>query len=229
MQNSIRLFQQQIQCFLRYIYFVVFGLSILSNEIVAQNKPCASEIILREFERIGVIYEQGDNSHPVIRSINAYTKSAKKAAYCGSTIGWICANAGIEVQGMPTSLMSVAKNWERQGEVVWHNNKGWTTITHVPQCDEIFVMFFTWGSNHVEIATQFHGGLNFIDGAGNTSNSKVRKPAFGKLNAVRLSRKERIKAGIYVPMPKREGIFAHKERYQEIGLVKILKFKVRIL
>jgi hypothetical protein len=224
MCQEIRLLYKFIPNILRYFYFVVFGGFVFSNELAAQSVPCASELILKEFERIGIIYENGDNNHPVIKSINEYTKVHSKAAYCGSTIGWICHNAGIEVQGMPVSMMPLASNWAKQGEEVWHHSKGWKTIKHTPECDEIFVMLFRWSSNHVEIALQFHGGLNFIDGAGNTSNSKVRKKPFEKSDLT----KSKNKAGVYIPSTKRiEGIYVYKERYRTMGLIKILKFKVK--
>ena len=172
-----------------------------------------------QFLKYHYTLEKGDNIAPIITDINKFGGESARAAYCGNTIGYFCEQAGVQVIDFRPELMSLAANWGRKGKIVWDGFNGWRGAARQPADDEIWVLHFMWnGRNHVGMVTECHGGLRFITGEGNTSENKVRI-----IGSTAYQRPAQTRA-----MPYRQGIFATKERYNTVGLLKIVKFKVKV-
>jgi hypothetical protein len=193
----------------------------------------ATERLREVYRKHNGTFEQGENTHPTIANINAWIDLPKKSAYCGSTIVWMCKEAGLELVDVPITKMGLARNWKHYGKVKWDSYNGWRAgVKHEPAADEIFVLYFNWnGRGHVGVALWYHGGINYITGEGNTSNAKVRKKKYGMLSEGLPSVAE-----LYVPAVMRngkpvyrQGIFAYKERYQTKGLTAIVAVKVKVV
>ena len=172
-----------------------------------------------EFLKHHYTLERGDNNAPVITLINKFGGEGARAPYCGNTIGYFCEQSGVQVIDFKPELMSLAANWGRKGKVVWDGFNGWRTAQRQPADDEIWVLHFFWEKrNHVGMVVECHGGLRFVTGEGNTSEKMVRV-----LGDTKYQRPSQTKA-----MPYRQGIFVSKERYNTTGLVRVVKFKVKI-
>lgn len=202
-----------------------------TNRVELNN---ATERLRAIYKRYNGTFEVGENNHPTITEINRWINLPRTSAYCGSTIVWMCKEAGLELVDIPITKMGLAYNWKRYGKTLWDISNGWRPgAKKLPADDEIYVLYFNWnGRGHVGVVLWYHGGVNFITGEGNTSNAKVRRKKYGELNeAVMPPPME-----LYVPyktvkgVPQyRQGIFAYKERYRTQGLVAIVSVQVKFL
>ncbi len=163
------------------------------------------------------------NDNPVILAMNKDFRINPISAYCGVSLYYLCKQAGFELD-IPKKEAPVARNWGLHGEVVWSQYNGWKEGTkRTPSKDEIFVILFNYnGRNHVGVILAFHGGLNFVTGEGNTSDTGVRKTGFEYFNNSVSKRKD-----IYMLKLGRQGIYSCKERYNPVGLYKIIKYKIK--
>lgn len=166
---------------------------------------------------------RSENSNPVIASINQKMGVWSRAHYCGSALYVFGKEAGFNWD-IPKSQAPRAANWKNYGEVVWNKFSGWKpNATKIPAWDEVYILFFNWnGQNHVGVALEFHGGINFITGEGNTSGIGVRILTEATTNYVDKPKSKRI----YISNSQSEGIWMRKERYQTSALVAIIKYKV---
>jgi len=213
------------------ILYLLFCISIYTvNNSYSQNvsgsklNKDATSILKEVYLKYNEIYEYtGKNDNPVIKNINASYKIPLNSAYCGSSLYFLCKEAGFELE-IPKSKAPVARNWGLYGEVVWSAYNGWkSNVSHKPNSDEIFVLLFNYnGANHITCILDVHKDLYYITGEGNTSDIKVRKKEFLYYNNILSKRKD-----IYIPSYKRQGIFAGKERYSSNGMYKIIKYKVK--
>lgn len=164
------------------------------------------------------------NDNPTIYGFNKRMGSPANAPYCGNSLYMLCREAGFHLE-IPKYAAPAARNWKRWGTIVWDRYNGWKPgMTHTPKSDEIFVVVFNWnGQNHVGVALQFHGGINFITGEGNTSGSKVRDSQSELLNLVGKPQPPAIYIRTYET---RQGIWSRKQRYGEAGLVAVVAYKI---
>lgn len=217
-----------------YILFC-FGWYLLTDANAQQTGGTqlvsATDKLRVVFQKHNGTFEIGENNHPTITQINKWIELPKASPYCGSTIVYMCKEAGLELVDLPITKMGLAKNWKKYGTTVWDSYNGWRGKKQ-PGPNEIYVLLFNWnGRYHVGVALYFHGGINYITGEGNTSNAKVRRKKYGKLVSPALPPAE-----LYVPYvvvrgkPQyRQGIFAYKERYATKGLVAVISIKVKHL
>lgn len=202
-----------------------------ANAQQAGGTLTATEKLREVYRKHNGTFENGNNNHPTITQINKWIDLPRTSPYCGSTIVWMCKEAGLELVDIPITKMGLAKNWKKYGRVVWDSSNGWRpSAKKVPNGDEIYVLYFNWnGRGHVGVALWYHGGINYITGEGNTSNAKVRRRAYGELINPQLPPSQ-----LYVPFTLykgkplyRQGIFAFKERYNTSGLIAVVAVKVK--
>lgn len=204
-----------------------FNIFIAYNSL-SQNVPngelSATDRLKTVYLRYNETYElTGRNDNPVIKKINNSFKINPVSAYCGSSLYYLCMEAGFELN-IPKSQSPIARNWSKHGEVVWSSYNGWKVgKEHKPKPNEIFVLLFNYnGQNHITVILDIHGDLNYITGEGNTSDSKVRKKEYLYYNNIKAKNKN-----IYIVNKKRQGIFAGKERYHSSAMSMIIKYQVK--
>ena len=214
--------RQKILYFLFCINFVSYSNSVTQN-VPSGKLECATDVLKKFYLKHNYTYEKTNkNDNLLVQEINKFVYQDPRAAYCGSAIYYIVTKSGYEIE-IPKVKSPVARNWGLYGEVVWSNYSGWKSTQRKPNCDEIFVVLFTWnGRNHCGLLLESHGGLNLITGEGNTSDSKVRNVQYLYYDNTKEKRKD-----VFIPYKKNQGFFAAKERYNTAGLVKIIKYKVK--
>lgn len=208
--------------------FCWIGINYSSSQNVFRSKlkdtTSATEIIKRLYIKYNYTYElTSKNDNPLFTKINKSFRIHLQSSYCGSSLYYLCNEAGFDLE-IPKAKAPVARNWGLYGEVVWSQYNGWkANVSRTPKKDEIYVLLFNNnGRYHVGVILEFHGGINFITGEGNTSDTFVRTKDYLYLDNTKVKRKD-----IYIVRNKRQGLFAGKERYNTKGLYKIIRYTVK--
>lgn len=203
------------------------GINYSGSQNVSGSKldsTSATEVIKKVYRKYNATYElTGRNDNPLIITINKSFRIHLQSAYCGSSLYYLCNEAGFDLE-IPKSKAPVARNWGLYGETIWSQYNGWKQgVSKTPRTNEIYVLLFNNnGRYHVGVILEFHGGINFITGEGNTSDSSVRTNDYLYYDNTKTNRRD-----IYLVKKGRQGLFAGKERYNSKGLYKIIRYTVK--